>query len=99
MKLFFCFLLVKVTCNPDSATDWTVRCSRPSEARVLTLLQNFLTGSGIHPASYAVGTGEMFLGDKAAEARSYLFLVSRLKLVELYLHPHICLYGVYKDNF
>jgi hypothetical protein len=37
----------------------------PAEARDFCLLHNVQTGSGAHPASYAMDTGDSFLGGKS----------------------------------
>jgi hypothetical protein len=36
---------------------WTVPYSNPDRSKRVSLLQNIQTGSGDHPASYAMGTG------------------------------------------
>jgi hypothetical protein len=48
-------------------TGWTSGVPFPAEAKYFSLLHSLQTGSGTHPASYPMGTGVFFLGDKAAE--------------------------------
>jgi hypothetical protein len=50
------------------ATGWTTGVRLPARARDVLLPRSFQTGSGAHPASYAMGTGAPFPGDKAAGA-------------------------------
>jgi hypothetical protein len=55
----------------------------PSRIRDLSLLQNVLTGSGAHPASYSVGKGSLFpRGYSGRDLRltTYLYLVPRLEM-------------------
>jgi hypothetical protein len=42
----------------------------PGRTKTFFLLQNIQIGSGVHPASYAVGMRETFQGSKAAAAPS-----------------------------
>jgi hypothetical protein len=52
------------------ATGWTTGVRFPAGARDFSLLHRVQTGSGAHPASYTIGTGGSFPGDKAAGAWS-----------------------------
>jgi hypothetical protein len=64
----------------------------PVGASSISLLHNVHTSSEAHLASYAMGTGSCFPGDKAAGAEVELSpnLVLRLRMVELYLHsPYV----------
>ena len=49
------------------ATDWTLRESNPSWARLSAPVQ---TGPGAHPASYTIGIRSFFAGKAAAAWRS-----------------------------
>jgi hypothetical protein len=49
------------------ATGCTARVRFPA-VQDFSLLHNVQTGSGAHPASYPRGTGDSFLGGKAAGA-------------------------------
>jgi hypothetical protein len=60
------------------------------------LLHRDQTGSGTHPASYPVRIEGFLLGlnDRGVKLTTHLHLVSRLRMVELYLHLSIRLQGV-----
>jgi hypothetical protein len=65
-----CYLVYKLYTRDNSvgiATGWTSRVRVPS-VQNLSLLHSVQTGSGAHPASYQMGTGDSFPGGKAAEA-------------------------------
>jgi hypothetical protein len=66
--------------------------SIPGRGKDFTL-HSIQTGSGAHPAFNLVGTGGSFLGGKRQQGvklTTYLHLVLRLGMVELYLHyPYI----------
>jgi hypothetical protein len=48
-----------------TATGWTARVRFPA-VQDFSLLHSVQTGSGVHPASYPMGTGGYFPGSKAA---------------------------------
>jgi hypothetical protein len=45
---------------------WTAKVRFPAETGEFSLLHNFQTGPGAHPASCAMDTGGYFPGSKAA---------------------------------
>jgi hypothetical protein len=60
----------------------------------LSFLHNVLTESGVHPASYAVDTGCVFAeikrrGVEGLKLTTDLYLMPRLRMVELYLHSNM----------
>jgi hypothetical protein len=61
------------------------------------LLHSVQTDSGAHSAFYLMGIGGSFQGTKAAQGvklTTYLCLVPRSRMVELYIHFPIRLHGV-----
>jgi hypothetical protein len=52
------------------ATGWTIGVLFQAGAGNFSLHHRVQTGSGAHPASYAMGIGGSFPGGKAAGARS-----------------------------
>jgi hypothetical protein len=52
------------------ATGWTIGVRFTVGAGSLSLLHRVQTGSGLHPASYSMGTGGSFPGGKAAGAEA-----------------------------
>jgi hypothetical protein len=50
------------------ATDWTTGVRFPLGARDFSVLQSVQTGSGLHSASYPMGTEGSFPWDKAVRA-------------------------------
>jgi hypothetical protein len=50
-------------------TDWTAGVPSPLEAEDFSSNFCVQTGSGVHPASYTVGTGGSFPGGKARPGR------------------------------
>jgi hypothetical protein len=52
----------------EVTTGWTTGVLFSAAARDLFLLHRDQTASGAHPASYQVGSGELFTGDKTAGA-------------------------------
>jgi len=45
---------------------WTIQGLIPAGTSAFSLLQNSQTGSRLNPASYSMGTGGSFYGNKAA---------------------------------
>jgi hypothetical protein len=68
----FIFFKVKATRNRNSsveiATGWWARVWFPGEAWELSLLRSVQTGPVAHLASYSIGTGDIFRGDKPSGA-------------------------------
>jgi hypothetical protein len=52
----------------DEAISWKAGVLFPAGARNFSLLHTVQTGSGAHPASSPMGTGDSFPGGKAVEA-------------------------------
>jgi hypothetical protein len=52
--------------------------------------------SGANPASYPMGTGVISAGVKGWDVKltAHLHLIPRSRMMELYLYPLICLYGI-----
>jgi hypothetical protein len=61
-----------------------------AEARDFSLLSSIQTGPGAHPASCPMNTGALYKGLKLT---THLHLVSRSRIVDLYLHFHVYLHG------
>jgi hypothetical protein len=70
--------------------------SIPGRGKRFSLLHSVQTGSGIHPASYSMGTGALSPGIKwpGMELTTHPHLVLKLRIVELYLHSLTCLHGI-----
>jgi hypothetical protein len=69
----------------------------PAEAGNFSLLHRIHTGSGAHSASYPMGTGGSFPGDKSAEGvklTTYFHLEPRSKNAWRYTFKPVCLQGV-----
>jgi hypothetical protein len=65
-----------------------------------SLLHSVLKGSGDYPASYTIGTGSSFPEGKSGRGlklATHLHLGLRSRMVELYLHSPIRLYGVARN--
>jgi hypothetical protein len=66
-----------------------------AEASDFSLVQ---TGSGAHPDSYPIGTGESFRASwverSDVKLTTHLHLVPKSRMVELYLHPPYVVMGV-----
>jgi hypothetical protein len=57
--------------RPVIATGWTAGVRLPIGVRDVPIVRSVQTGSGAQPASYPMGTGYFFPGDKAARAWSW----------------------------
>jgi hypothetical protein len=77
------------------ATGWKVRVGF-SVVQDFSPLHSFKSSSGAHPTSYPMGTRDFFSVGKAAGAWNWahLHLVSRLRMVQLYLHSPMRLNGI-----
>jgi hypothetical protein len=76
--------------------DWGVGV-RVWYGQKVSLLHVVQTGSGAHPASYRMGTGDSFPGGKAAGAWSWPLNSNKYRgqeNVDLYIHSSIRLHGV-----
>jgi hypothetical protein len=73
--------------NSDQATVYMTKDRFPAGARYFALLHSVHTGSGIHPASYAVDTGASFPGSNAARSRRWALKPQVLVLVCLATGP------------
>jgi hypothetical protein len=68
LLLLFCLVFSTSFCPflgaLDKATDWTTEGSEfePRWGQEFSLLHVVETGTGVHPASYPVGTGNSFPG-------------------------------------
>jgi hypothetical protein len=78
-----------------------IRTGRPgfgSQQKLdFSLLHRLQAGSEAHPASYPRGTGDSFSGSKEAggvKLITYLHLIQRSRMMELYLYASIYLHGV-----
>jgi hypothetical protein len=79
------------------ATVRAVRVRFVAGARDFCLLQSVQTDSEDHPASCPVDTGSSFPAGKKARSvklTTHLDVVTKYRMVELYIHSSIRLYGV-----
>jgi hypothetical protein len=63
-------------------------------ARDISLLNSVQTGSGAHQAPYPISNVYRGLTPQFVKPATHLHLMPRLRMVELYLHSLIRLYGV-----
>jgi hypothetical protein len=66
------------------------------DKRFFSLLHDVQTGSGVHPASYTVGTRASFqkLSGRGMKLTTHLHLVPRSRILEQYLDSPMRLHGV-----
>jgi hypothetical protein len=71
----------------------TIGVRIPAEARFFSFLKR-QTGSGAHIASYPMGTGAFprEQSGRGVKLTTHLHLMSRLRMLELYLYSSICLH-------
>jgi hypothetical protein len=70
----------------------------PAGIRDFSLYNSVQTGSGVHPASYTMGTWGSFpegVGEGGVELTTYLHLVRRLTMAQLYICSPTRLHGVF----
>jgi hypothetical protein len=71
-----------------------------AEARDFSIFQSIQTDFGAHRASYPIPTEGSFpevYSDQGLKLTTHLTLVQRSRMLELNLHPHICLQGMVFD--
>jgi hypothetical protein len=71
-----------------------------SQKQDFPLLHSIQTGSGVHPASYLMGTGALSLGVKrpGREVDHSPHLLPSSRMVELYLHCSLCHHDIVLDQ-
>jgi short subunit dehydrogenase-like uncharacterized protein len=69
------------------------RGSIPGRCKRCSILYSVQTGSGVHPVSYPMATGDSFPGVKLPDVKLtiHLRLVPRSRMVELYVFMAWCL--------
>jgi hypothetical protein len=114
-KMLYCFYPVFKSCDISVSIapiygldDWGCGVWFLVWPGNVSLYHHIQNGSGVHPASYAMGIRDSFPGGKAAGAWSWPLtsnLVTRSKNEELHRHSPICLNGMvlslkkHRDNF
>jgi hypothetical protein len=71
--------------------DQGIRVRFQTGPKELSLLYSVQMGSGVHTASYPIGTEGTF---PAVKLTTHLLLVPKLRIVELYLHSTTHLHSV-----
>jgi hypothetical protein len=82
--------------------DWTIRYSIPDSGKMFLFSKNVQTGSGIHPASYPMGTWSLSSWVKRAKRKAdqSLPFSAEVKNEKRYsAAPPVCLEGVHTDSF
>jgi hypothetical protein len=74
---------------------WIFGVSIPGTGKHFSLLHNVQTVSGVHPASYLIGTRGCYHGNKvpSCEPDHSPATGAESRMVELYLHSPMCFHG------
>jgi len=93
------------TCNERDIVvwwpgNWGIRFSAGG-TRAFSLVQSIQTNSEVHPASYAVGTGNSFLRKltQGMKLTIHLHLMLMLSMKGVILTHPICLNGMHRGSF
>jgi len=81
--------------NSEYAMDWTIRCS-------ILFSKNVQTGSGVHTASYPMGTRALSSGAERAKRKADQSLPLSAEVKNEKRHsatPPVCLEGVHTNIF
>jgi hypothetical protein len=84
------------------AAGCITRCSNPGRGKDYSLRQNFQIGSGVHPASYTIGTG-FVLGGQSGPGREVNHVAPSMIEVRnewsCTSSPPVYLHDLDRDNF